>query len=125
MHYDVIFVVYFSIPVSAICAYLWPDKTRIGEEIDDELQMGFEHGSSSLRQEEKNTCCRENLKCFHEFYAAVDKSHLFLTIFLSIFIGDNLIIGSFDNRLSWFDLDLSSKPYQTLRWVFMEFFQFP
>ncbi|XP_069113730.1 ribosome biogenesis protein bop1-like [Argopecten irradians] len=29
--------------------------------------------------------------------------------------GDNLIIGSYDCRLSWFDLDLSAKPYQTLR----------
>lgn len=30
--------------------------------------------------------------------------------------GDNVIIGSFDARLSWFDLDLSSKPYKTLRY---------
>lgn len=29
--------------------------------------------------------------------------------------GDNLIIGSFDSRLSWFDLDLSTKPYKTLK----------
>ncbi|XP_060076384.1 ribosome biogenesis protein bop1-like [Ylistrum balloti] len=29
--------------------------------------------------------------------------------------GDNLITGSYDCRLSWFDLDLSAKPYQTLR----------
>ncbi|CAF0970525.1 unnamed protein product [Brachionus calyciflorus] len=29
--------------------------------------------------------------------------------------GDNLIIGSYDNRLSWFDLDLSTKPYKTLK----------
>jgi len=29
--------------------------------------------------------------------------------------GDNLIIGSFDSRMSWFDLDLSSKPYKTLK----------
>ncbi|KAK3085887.1 hypothetical protein FSP39_010022 [Pinctada imbricata] len=29
--------------------------------------------------------------------------------------GDNVIIGSYDSRLSWFDLDLSTKPYQTLR----------
>lgn len=29
--------------------------------------------------------------------------------------GDNIIVGSYDCRLSWFDLDLSSKPYQTLR----------
>lgn len=29
--------------------------------------------------------------------------------------GDNLIVGSYDCRLSWFDLDLSAKPYQTLR----------
>lgn len=31
--------------------------------------------------------------------------------------GDNLIIGSYDRRLSWFDLDLSIKPYKTLRSV--------
>jgi ribosome biogenesis protein ERB1 len=29
--------------------------------------------------------------------------------------GDNLIIGSYDSRLSWFDLDLSTKPYKTLK----------
>lgn len=29
--------------------------------------------------------------------------------------GDNLVIGSYDCKLSWFDLDLSTKPYQTLR----------
>ncbi|XP_077982660.1 ribosome biogenesis protein bop1-B-like [Glandiceps talaboti] len=29
--------------------------------------------------------------------------------------GDNLIIGSYDAKLPWFDLDLSTKPYQTLR----------
>lgn len=31
--------------------------------------------------------------------------------------GDNLIIGSYDSRLSWFDLDLSSKPYKTLKYL--------
>ncbi|GFR59221.1 ribosome biogenesis protein BOP1 [Elysia marginata] len=30
--------------------------------------------------------------------------------------GDNLIIGSYDSRLCWFDLDLSTKPYQTLKY---------
>ncbi|XP_028410062.1 ribosome biogenesis protein bop1-like [Dendronephthya gigantea] len=29
--------------------------------------------------------------------------------------GDNLIIGSYDRRLCWFDIDLSSYPYKTLR----------
>lgn len=29
--------------------------------------------------------------------------------------GDNIIIGSYDKRLCWFDMDLSSKPYKTLR----------
>ncbi|XP_070575629.1 ribosome biogenesis protein bop1-like [Ptychodera flava] len=29
--------------------------------------------------------------------------------------GDNLLVGSYDARLSWFDMDLSTKPYQTLR----------
>jgi ribosome biogenesis protein ERB1 len=30
-------------------------------------------------------------------------------------LGDNLIVGSYDKKLCWFDLDLSSKPYKTLR----------
>ncbi|MFT7811588.1 ribosome biogenesis protein bop1-like [Arapaima gigas] len=29
--------------------------------------------------------------------------------------GDNVICGSYDSRLSWFDLDLSTKPYKVLR----------
>jgi ribosome biogenesis protein ERB1 len=29
--------------------------------------------------------------------------------------GDNVIIGSYDQRLCWFDLDLSAKPYKTLQ----------
>lgn len=29
--------------------------------------------------------------------------------------GDNVIVGSYDRRLCWFDLDWSSKPYKTLR----------
>lgn len=30
--------------------------------------------------------------------------------------GDNIILGSFDARLPWFDLDLSTKPYKTMRY---------
>jgi len=29
--------------------------------------------------------------------------------------GDNLLLGSYDKRLCWFDLDLSASPYKTLR----------
>lgn len=29
--------------------------------------------------------------------------------------GDNVIVGSYDSKLSWFDTQLSDKPYQTLR----------
>jgi ribosome biogenesis protein ERB1 len=29
--------------------------------------------------------------------------------------GDNLIVGSYDKRVVWFDLDLSTKPYKALR----------
>lgn len=29
--------------------------------------------------------------------------------------GDNLIVGSYDRRLCWFDMDLSTTPYKTLR----------
>jgi ribosome biogenesis protein ERB1 len=32
------------------------------------------------------------------------------------YIGDNLIVGSYDKRLCWFDTDLSVKPYKTLRY---------
>ncbi|KAI8801552.1 NUC169 domain-containing protein [Cladochytrium replicatum] len=30
--------------------------------------------------------------------------------------GDNVIVGSYDRRLAWFDLDLSTKPFKTLRY---------
>lgn len=30
--------------------------------------------------------------------------------------GDNVIVGSYDKKLSWFDLDLGNKPYKTLRY---------
>jgi len=30
--------------------------------------------------------------------------------------GDNLLVGSYDSRLSWMDLDLSLKPYQSMRY---------
>ena len=29
--------------------------------------------------------------------------------------GDNIILGSYDRKLCWFDLDLGSTPYKTLR----------
>ncbi|KAK6093141.1 Ribosome biogenesis protein erb1 [Batrachochytrium dendrobatidis] len=29
--------------------------------------------------------------------------------------GDNLIVGTYDKRLHWFDMDLSARPYKTLR----------
>lgn len=38
-------------------------------------------------------------------------------VLLMYFVGDNIIIGSYDKRLSWFDLSLSVKPYKTLRCV--------
>lgn len=34
---------------------------------------------------------------------------------LSSLAGDNLICGSYDSKLAWFDLDLSTKPYKVLR----------
>lgn len=30
--------------------------------------------------------------------------------------GSNLLVGSYDRKLSWFDLDLGEKPYRTLRY---------
>eukprot|EP00298_Acanthocystis_sp_HF-20_P022889 c31127_g1_i1.p1 GENE.c31127_g1_i1~~c31127_g1_i1.p1 ORF type:complete len:296 (+),score=117.88 c31127_g1_i1:121-888(+) len=29
--------------------------------------------------------------------------------------GDNIIVGGYDRRVAWFDLDMSSRPYKTLR----------
>lgn len=31
-------------------------------------------------------------------------------------LGDHLIIGSYDKRVAWFDLDLNDRPYKTLRY---------
>ena len=33
--------------------------------------------------------------------------------------GDNVIVGSYDRRLVWHDLDLSDRPYKTLRSVLL------
>ncbi len=30
--------------------------------------------------------------------------------------GDNVIVGTYDKRLNWFDMDLSTKPFKTLRY---------
>ena len=32
------------------------------------------------------------------------------------FSGDNVIAGSFEARLSWFDMDLSTKPYKAMKY---------
>lgn len=29
--------------------------------------------------------------------------------------GDNVIIGSYDKRVCWFDMDLGERPYKSLR----------
>jgi len=31
-------------------------------------------------------------------------------------LGDHLIVGSYDKRVAWFDLDLSDRPYKTIRY---------
>ena len=31
--------------------------------------------------------------------------------------GDHLIVGGYDRKLCWFDLELSEKPYKVLRYV--------
>lgn len=38
-------------------------------------------------------------------------------VLLSVDIaGDNLILGGYDKRVCWFDLDLSTKPYRVIRY---------
>ncbi len=32
-------------------------------------------------------------------------------------LGDHLIVGGYDRKLCWFDLELSDKPYKILRYV--------
>lgn len=32
-------------------------------------------------------------------------------------LGDHLIVGGYDRKLCWFDLELSDKPYKVLRCV--------
>jgi ribosome biogenesis protein ERB1 len=33
-----------------------------------------------------------------------------------IFIGDNFIIGGYDSKVVWFDLDIGMYPYKTMRY---------
>ena len=35
--------------------------------------------------------------------------------------GDHLIVGGYDRKLCWFDLELSDKPYKVLRCVALSF----
>lgn len=37
--------------------------------------------------------------------------------------GDHLIVGGYDRKLCWFDLELSSKPYKVMRYVWQLRFQ--
>jgi ribosome biogenesis protein ERB1 len=37
--------------------------------------------------------------------------------------GDHLIVGGYDRKLCWFDLELSEKPYKILRHVIVSFFK--
>ena len=50
-------------------------------------------------------------------YVMLRKCFFQLTSLCNLFSGDNLIVGSYDRRLCWFDMDLSTKPYRTLRLV--------
>lgn len=36
--------------------------------------------------------------------------------------GDNVIVGSREGKLCWFDMDLSSQPYRTLKYVIYLYF---
>jgi len=38
-----------------------------------------------------------------------------LVIMFFYVAGDHVIVGSYDRKLAWFDLDLSTKPYQALK----------
>jgi hypothetical protein len=38
--------------------------------------------------------------------------------------GDHLIVGGYDRKLCWFDLDLSDKPHKVLRYVAPQFLNF-
>lgn len=56
-------------------------------------------------------------QCFSSCSAVVGSaaaSELYTNLRLAC-AGDNLVIGSYDNKLTWFDMDLSTKPYRTLR----------
>lgn len=36
--------------------------------------------------------------------------------------GDHIIVGGYDRKLTWFDLDLSDKPYKVLKCVVLPVF---
>ena len=37
------------------------------------------------------------------------------------YAGDNVIVGSREGKLCWFDMDLSSQPYRILKYVMLLF----
>ena len=63
---------------------------------------------------------------FIQFYFADvfrKQSIVVVVVSISIYLkfafhaGDNVIVGSREGKLCWFDMDLSSKPYRILKYV--------
>lgn len=38
-----------------------------------------------------------------------------ITVVVNFLGGDNVLVGTYDRKMLWFDLDFSKEPYQTLR----------
>ena len=62
--------------------------------------MGVQYGHSSRRSGDKGGLGL--LKFCHIIYESL--------------AGDHLILGGYDKRVCWFDLDLSNKPYRIIRY---------
>ena len=50
-------------------------------------------------------------------FSSSHKRKLFIMIIClyTLLIGDNLIVGSKEGKMCWFDMDLSTKPYKILK----------
>jgi len=54
------------------------------------------------------------MNIFRSFFHARTLGIFYRLIMFSA-AGDNIIVGTYDRKLLWFDLDLSSEPYKALR----------
>lgn len=96
--------------------HLQPAQAGAQQEAAGQLQVDLQHGRAPRGWVTPTS--RTHLSIDGDHLTVSERSSQLITESPTcLSAGDHVIIGSYDCRLSWFDLDLSTKPYRMLRWA--------